>query len=58
MTWIQKENLRRKVNSTETANASTEDRQDFPVMIKGKKQNSNSVAARAPFSLSKILKNE
>lgn len=37
MTWIQKENLRRKVNSTETANASTKDMQDFLVMIKGKK---------------------
>jgi len=37
MTWIQKENPRRKVNSTETANARTEYMQDFLVMIKGKK---------------------
>lgn len=37
MTWIQKENPSRKVNSIETANASTEDMQDFPVMIKEKK---------------------
>lgn len=35
--WIKKENPRRKVNSTETTNASTQDMQDVPVMIKGKK---------------------
>lgn len=37
MTWTQPENLRGKVNSTETAKTSTEDIQDFPVMINGRK---------------------
>lgn len=37
MTWIQKKNLRRKVNSTRSSNASTEGMQDFPVIAKGKK---------------------
>lgn len=37
MTWIQPENPRGKVNSTETAQTSTEDIQDFPTMIRRKK---------------------
>lgn len=57
MTWIQKENPRRKVNSMETANASTEDMHDFSSDDKREKA-FNSVAVRAQFSLSKILKNE
>lgn len=53
MTWIQPENPRGKVNSTETAKTSTEDIQDFPMMIKGRKLLRVQLS-RAQFLLPKI----